>query len=92
MKILELVNTISIAITNEEAEVLDLFEDDTVVQRQDLSPRQVVLANQLVNKDIALSFSPTTCSLSALCTSNSDGLNEVSVALDRSIFIVHLTS
>jgi hypothetical protein len=54
MKILELVNTISIAITNEEAEVLDLFEDDTVVQRQDLSPRQVVLANQLVNKDILL--------------------------------------
>jgi hypothetical protein len=54
MKILELVNTISIAITNEEAEVLDLFEDDTLVQRQDLSPRQVVLANQLVNKDILL--------------------------------------
>jgi hypothetical protein len=54
MKILELVNTISIAITNEEAEVLDLFEEDTVVQRQDLSPRQVVLANQLVNKDILL--------------------------------------
>ena len=54
MKILELVNTISIAITNEEAEVLDLFEDDTVVSRQDLSPRQVILANQLVNKDILL--------------------------------------
>lgn len=54
MKILELVNNISIAITNEEAEVLDLFEDDTVLQRQDLSPRQVILANQLVNKDILL--------------------------------------
>jgi hypothetical protein len=54
MKILELVNTISIAITNEEAEVLDLFEDDAVVPRQDLSPRQVILANQLVNKDILL--------------------------------------
>lgn len=54
MKILELVNTISIAITNEEAEVLDLFEDDTVLPRQDLSPRQVILANQLVNKDILL--------------------------------------
>lgn len=54
MKILELVNNISIAITNEEAEVLDLFEDDTVVSRQDLSPRQVILANQLVNKDILL--------------------------------------
>jgi hypothetical protein len=54
MKILELVNKVNIAITNEEAEVLDLFEDDTVVTRQDLSPRQVILANQLVNKDILL--------------------------------------
>lgn len=53
MKIVELVN-ISIPITNEEAEVLDLFEDDTVLSRQDLSPRQVILANQLVNKDILL--------------------------------------
>ena len=52
MKIVELINNVNIPITNEEAEVLDLFEDDTVVQRQDLSPRQVVLANQLVNKDI----------------------------------------
>lgn len=52
MKIVELVNKVNIPITNEEAEVLDLFEDDTVVQRQDLSPRQVILANQLVNKDI----------------------------------------
>lgn len=54
MKILELVNKVNIAITNEEAEVLDLFEDDTVITRQDLSPRQVILANQLVNKDILL--------------------------------------
>jgi hypothetical protein len=54
MKILELVNKVNIAITNEEAAVLDLFEDDTVITRQDLSPRQVILANQLVNKDILL--------------------------------------
>jgi hypothetical protein len=54
MKILELVNKVNIAITNEEAAVLDLFEDDTVVTRQDLSPRQVILANQLVNKDVLL--------------------------------------
>ena len=54
MKILELVNKVNIAITNEEAAVLDLFEDDTVVTRQYLSPRQVILANQLVNKDVLL--------------------------------------
>jgi hypothetical protein len=52
MKIIELVNKINVPITNEEAEVLDMFEDDNVVQRQDLSPREVILANQLVNKDI----------------------------------------
>jgi hypothetical protein len=52
MKIVELVNKINVPITNEEAEVLDMFEDEAVIQRQDLSPREVVLANQLVNKDI----------------------------------------
>ena len=52
MKIIELVNKINVPITNEEAEVLDMFEDDNVIQRQDLSPREVILANQLVNKDI----------------------------------------
>jgi len=52
MKIVELLNNISVPITNEEAEVLDKFEDEQVIQRQDLSPREVILANQLVNKDI----------------------------------------
>lgn len=52
MKIVELLNKISIPITNEESEVLEKFEDGQVVQRQDLSPREVILANQLVNKDI----------------------------------------
>ena len=52
MKIVELLNKISVPITNEEAEVLGLFEDEQVIQRQDLSPREVILANQLVNKDI----------------------------------------
>jgi hypothetical protein len=52
MKIVELVNKINVPITNEEAEVLEMFEDESVVQRRDLSPREVILANQLVNKDI----------------------------------------
>jgi len=52
MKIVELLNKINVPITNEEAEVLDMFEDDSVIQRRDLSPRDVILANQLVNKDI----------------------------------------
>ena len=52
MKIVELLNKINVPITNEEAEVLEMFEDDSVIQRRDLSPRDVILANQLVNKDI----------------------------------------
>jgi hypothetical protein len=52
MKIIELVNNISVPITNEEAEVLGMFEDEQAIQRQDLSPRETILANQLVNKDI----------------------------------------
>ena len=52
MKIVELLNKINVPITNEEAEVLDMFEDEQVIPRQDLSPREVILANQLVNKDI----------------------------------------
>jgi hypothetical protein len=54
MKIFELTNNITIPITNEEAAVLALFEDETILSRRDLSPRQVILANQLVNKDILL--------------------------------------
>lgn len=52
MKIVELLNKISVPITNEESEVLGMFEDEQVIQRQDLSPREIILANQLVNKDI----------------------------------------
>ena len=52
MKIVELLNKINVPITNEEAEVLAKFEDEQVIQRQDLSPRETILANQLVIKDI----------------------------------------
>ena len=52
MKIVELLNNISVPITNEEAEVLGMFEDEQEIHRQDLSPRETILANQLVNKDI----------------------------------------
>lgn len=54
MKIVELLNKLTIPITNEEAEILELFEDHTEIFKHDLEPRQVILANQLVNKDILL--------------------------------------
>lgn len=53
MKIIELTKNLNIAITNEEAEILQKFEEDTpVVAKRDLDEHQQMIANQLVNKDI----------------------------------------
>lgn len=52
MKIVELINNIQIPITNEEAEVLEMFDKNKEIIKSDLEPRQALLANQLVNKDI----------------------------------------
>jgi len=54
MKIIELVNNIQLSITNEEADLLNKFSDDKNLNKSDLSPRQQILANQMVNKDILL--------------------------------------
>ena len=52
MKIVELVNKIRLPITNEEADVLGKFDGDKRIAREDLSPRQLIVANHLVNKDV----------------------------------------
>ena len=52
MKILELVNKISLPITNEEADLLGKFADQATVNKNSLDPRQIHIANQLVNKDV----------------------------------------
>jgi hypothetical protein len=52
MKIVELVNKVRLPITNEEADVLGQFEQSKKIAKEDLSPRQALIANQLVNKDI----------------------------------------
>jgi transcription initiation factor IIE alpha subunit len=52
MRIVELLNNISLPITNEEAEVLDMFEDRKELLKKDLDPRQQIMANKLVNKDV----------------------------------------
>jgi len=52
MKIVELVNKIRIPITNEEADVLGQIEDVKQIAKEDMSARQHLIANQLVNKDI----------------------------------------
>jgi hypothetical protein len=59
MKIVELVNKISVPITNEEADVLGIFEHHSEVQKQDLSPREQMIANHLVNKDILYRINET---------------------------------
>lgn len=52
MKIVELVNKIRIPITNEEADVLGQFNESKQIAKEDMSLRQSLIANQLVNKDV----------------------------------------
>jgi hypothetical protein len=53
MKIVELVNNLTIALTNEEQDFLLRFADaGACVARRELNEREVVVANNMVNKDI----------------------------------------
>jgi transcription initiation factor IIE alpha subunit len=52
MRIVELLNNITLPITNEEAEVLDMLDDRNELRKRDLDARQQIMANQLVNKDV----------------------------------------
>lgn len=52
MRIVELLNNISLPITNEEADLLREFDGTTELHKADLDPRQQVIANHLVNKDV----------------------------------------
>ncbi len=53
MKIIEITERLSIAITNEEADLLQKFEEQTpVMAKRDMDERQQLIANQLVMKDI----------------------------------------
>lgn len=54
MKIVELINHVHLPITNEESDVLGKFSLSPEIFKSDLSPREVHLANQLVNKDVLL--------------------------------------
>jgi hypothetical protein len=52
MKIIELVNNLTIPITNEESDVLGRFYDKKQILRKDLNEREIAVANSLVNKDV----------------------------------------
>jgi hypothetical protein len=53
MKIVELINNLTIALTNEEQDLLLKFSDaGASVARRELNEREVVVANSMVNKDV----------------------------------------
>lgn len=54
MKIVELTNKIQLPINNEEAELLERFDDNPSIAKSQLTEREQVLANQLTVKDVLL--------------------------------------
>jgi len=52
MKIVELLTKIQMPINNEEAELLSEFDEQQQIYKSDLEPRQQLIANQLVNKEV----------------------------------------
>jgi hypothetical protein len=52
MRIVELLNNIQIPLTNEEWDVLTKFNESEEIVKSSLDPREQILANQLVNKDV----------------------------------------
>ena len=53
MNIVELTDNLNIALTNEEADFLLKFhKKDSSKYKSDLSERQLIIANQLVNKNV----------------------------------------
>lgn len=53
MKIIEFTSGLHMPITNEESDVLSRFDNtEHIINKQDLSEREQVLANQLVNKGV----------------------------------------
>jgi hypothetical protein len=52
VRIVELLNKITLPINNEEADLLREFDDGSEIHKADLDPRQQHIANQLVNKEV----------------------------------------
>lgn len=54
MRMVEITNSLRVPITNEESDLLGMFESNETVDKANLSEREKHVANQLVNKDILL--------------------------------------
>jgi len=52
MRIIELLNSLTIPINNEESAVLEKFNESESIAKTSLEPREQLLANSLVTKDI----------------------------------------
>jgi len=54
MKIVELLNRVQVAITNEQADLLGRFQHEPSIPKHKLDEREQVIANQLTTQDILL--------------------------------------
>ena len=54
MKIVELTSKLLLAITNEEAELLEKFIGEDTIAKRDLNEREQLIAGQLTVKDVLL--------------------------------------
>jgi hypothetical protein len=54
MKIVELLNKISIPLTNEEWDVLSKFTHNDIILKRELSDREQLIATSLVKKNVLL--------------------------------------
>jgi len=54
MKIVELLNSLQLPITNEEADVLGKISEGGKILKSELDPREQLIANNLVSKDVLL--------------------------------------
>jgi hypothetical protein len=54
MKIVELLSKIQVPINNEQSDLLDRFQHDPKISKNQLSEREQVIANQLTSQDILL--------------------------------------
>jgi hypothetical protein len=52
MRIVELLNTLKMPISNEEADLLDKFATLTEIAKHELNDREQVIANKLVERDV----------------------------------------
>jgi len=56
MKIVELLNKVSLSLTNEEADLLGRFHQIEEIRKKELNEREQVVASNLVNKDVLTRF------------------------------------